>query len=292
MLGWIVAGALGLLPFLLGLAWFNWVRFGGWTETGYAAAHLSFIGGVQLFETPFWAGLGGMLISPGKGVFVYNPILLLALVGWPGLYRLSRGMALIAATVFAVVVLAHSKYTFWAGDFTWGSRYLASTMGFCVLGLAPLIDRKRWRAALWGVAALSGAIQVASTVFSYGLEFAQDRRHGSIPDEYVWRLPESHLVMRFRNMALYALGRPIYDSIPPAVIRPAFHQVPTSPDVVRLNHVVHYFPFKAYLFTSNVRVFRLLLGVWLLDLLAVIAVAVWWRAFVHRSHVHVSHEAP
>ncbi|MCH7705153.1 MAG: hypothetical protein IIB61_08575, partial [Planctomycetes bacterium] len=201
---WLLAACLGLVPICVALGWFNAVRFGSWAETGYGPAHLERIGGVGLFETPLWFGLTGMLFSPGKGVFLFNPPLILAVYGAVRFWREFRGLALIVVAAFLGSVLFHSTYTFWGGDFTWGPRYLTSIMGLLLLPLIPVIRRPRQRSILIALCAISVCIQAASVVYSYALEFYQDRRHGIIPDSYVWRPAESQLFCRFENIALHA----------------------------------------------------------------------------------------
>ncbi len=277
---WLIAGVIGMAPWIVFFGWYNAVRFGSPVETGYGPAHFRHAGGLLLFETPLVEGLTGMLFSPGKGVFVFNPLLLLVLFGLVGLWRMDRRLAVIVVAVFASSVLFHAKYTFWAGDFTWGPRYLASLMGITMLGLIPALRRPVLRPFLRPLLALSIVIQIASVTYSYGLEFFQDGRHGTIPDAYVWRPSESQLVCRFRNIALHVLGHPIYESIPPAVERPEVHQTAHPREQIEKMHVVHFFPFKAHAHTGNKTLFNGLLALWL-AILAGLAVVVWlWRRAV------------
>lgn len=274
---WLILVLLGATPWVVFLAWYNAARFGSPLETGYGPAHMQHVGGLLLFQTPLREGLLGMLFSPGKGVFVFNPLLLLALPGLIGLWRLDRRLAIIAIVTFGSSVLLHSRYTFWAGDFTWGPRYLASLMGIAMLALIPIVRHPTFRRVLVPVFALSVVIQFASVTYSYVLEFYQDRRHGTIPDAYVWRPAESQLVCRLRNIARHAAGRPIHKSIPPIREHPEVHQTLISSELVKRMHAVQFFPFKAYANLGSRSLFAALLALWLM-MLAMLGSTLWlWR---------------
>ncbi|MCJ7544646.1 MAG: hypothetical protein MUP47_08825, partial [Phycisphaerae bacterium] len=257
---------------------YNFVRFGSPLQTGYGPAHTAMGQGITLFSTPWVDGLGGLLLSPGKSVFLYNPVLLLAILGLAAFWKAHRGLAMMVIAAFAATVLFHSKFTFWSGDLAWGPRYLASVMGLCVLPIVPLVQRARWRWLVAPAVGVSVVIQLASVVHSFGLEYFQDRRHGTIPDGYVWRAGESQLFCRFRNIALDLVGRPDFSSRPPQRIRPETHQVLTTPEQVKAVHWVALFPFKARAATGNVRLFRALFALWVVMLFIEMRLTlVWWR---------------
>lgn len=276
LLRWMLAGLVGFAPLVLAYGWFNAVRFGSPLDTGYERVMHERLG-VGLFDTPLWFGASGMLVSPGKGLFVFNPLLLLAIPGIVALWRANRRLAGIIAAVFVASVLFHGRHTTWAGDLTWGTRYLVSQLGVWVLALLPRLDRPRLGAAFKSLFALSVAIQLSSVVYNYGLEFFQDRRHGLIPDGYIWRPAESQLVCRFVNIARDLAGRPSYDSIPPAVVRPELHHLLTTRDEVKRLHAVNFFPFKALAATGNRKLFVALLVCWLALLAALLAAGAYWR---------------
>ena len=83
-----------IVPVLAALAvaaWYNWLRFGSPLTTGYLPE--------ERFATPFFEGFYGLLLSPGKGLFWYNPLLFAAVAAWPAFYRRFRAEALLAAAV-------------------------------------------------------------------------------------------------------------------------------------------------------------------------------------------------
>ena len=273
---WITGGLCGLLPFVAAMGCYHAICFGSPWATGYGHALRECLGGIKLFDTPLLVGAVGMLFSPGKGVFWFNPPLILALLGWFPLWRRDRRLALLIALPLLVSVCFHGCYTTWAGDLAWGPRYLASLMGLAMIAAVPLLQRKAARRALAVLLALSIPIQAASVLYSFGLEFFQDRRHGLIPD-YVWRPEQSQLLCRFQNIALHLLGRPNHQSIPPQVVRPKLHQLLTPPEQVAAVHVVNIFPFKAYAKTGSRTLFAVLLVYWLALWVALVGVIWIWR---------------
>jgi hypothetical protein len=91
------------------------------------------------WETPLLAGLGGLLISPGRGLFVYSPIFLaLAALCWSSYRRaLPRPYwpFLLAAPFYLVT---GAKWFDWWGGYTYGPRMLADILPLLVLALVPL----------------------------------------------------------------------------------------------------------------------------------------------------------
>jgi len=91
----------------------NTLRGNAW-DIGYG-------GFAMRFSTPLWRGLGGLLLSPGKGLFFYAPIVLLAAFGWR---RASLPARLLLFGVPAAHVLAVARWSWWEGGAAWGPRLL------------------------------------------------------------------------------------------------------------------------------------------------------------------------
>ena len=123
------------VPILVSLAivgTYNLVRFGSLSETGYGEA-------AQSFTTPIYVGLYGLLLSPGKSVFLYAPILLAATVGWPALRRVYPGLAWTIAAMVTLYVLFYARYDWWYGGGPWAPRFLTVILPLAGLPLAALL---------------------------------------------------------------------------------------------------------------------------------------------------------
>jgi 4-amino-4-deoxy-L-arabinose transferase-like glycosyltransferase len=124
----LVFGAL-LLPFGLLQLWFNQLRFGDVLDFGYH----TFRDGELGFSHPLGFALWGYLFSPGKSFFLYNPVALLALAGWPAFWRRRRPEAALFLSIIAIVVFIFGRWWSWHGDWAWGPRFLVVLVPFACL---------------------------------------------------------------------------------------------------------------------------------------------------------------
>lgn len=93
--------------------------------------------GIQ-FAAPLHSGLYGFLFSYGRGLFFFSPALLLALAGWPNLWRrLPRASvgALLACLPFFLLMC---RWQNWAGGWSWGPRHVYQVHVFLAIGFAGL----------------------------------------------------------------------------------------------------------------------------------------------------------
>ncbi|HSM51958.1 MAG TPA: hypothetical protein VLA75_11215, partial [Thermoanaerobaculia bacterium] len=150
---WRAVVAAWILPFLAWLAaigWANRVRFGSAWETGYGAEAGS-------FGTPLLEGIGGLLLSPGRGLLWYWPAALLALAGLARLSRRAPATAAYAAAAFVLSLLLYGRFYQWYGGGSWGPRFLIPVLPLLALGLALLAER----------AARSPRSRVATLAFAF-----------------------------------------------------------------------------------------------------------------------------
>jgi hypothetical protein len=151
--------ALGLLVLLA----YNGARFGTPWTTGYDPT-------VDNFSTPLLVGLYGQLASSGKSIFLYAPLGFAALWGIAGLARHHRPEAVTALAIFVTNVLFHARFASWAGEGSWGPRYLVPFLPFLLLPAAELWQSgRRWRRRAFAFALAIGlAIQVGGTAIYFG----------------------------------------------------------------------------------------------------------------------------
>ena len=151
----------GLLAFAVPLAiWaavlaeYNYVRFGNPLTTGYLAE--------ESFSGPWITGILGLLVSPGKGLLVFCPVLVAVLPSLPAFVRRHPLHATLTALVAAAYVLLYGKWFMWHGGFAWGPRFLLPIIPLLCVAMAPLLERLkgRLRVAFWALFAVSAAIQV------------------------------------------------------------------------------------------------------------------------------------
>ncbi len=159
------------LPLLIALAFilgFNAYRFGSPFTTGYEGDR-GFVTVVQDgkpgFSLPWWVGLYGLLFSAGKSLFLYNPPVILALLGLGPFLARRRPEALLVLGLFLAWLAFYCRWWAWHGDICWGPRYLVPVLPLVMLPLAETLASagQRGRAgklALLGILGLGLVLQL------------------------------------------------------------------------------------------------------------------------------------
>ncbi len=164
LLGW---AALGLLPGILTMAWYNHARTGDVTNIGYPIGRQS----KSEFVEAMFLGLWGLFFSPNKSVFLYSPPLVAAMFALPRALRVRKDWLVALAFTAAPVVMFYGKFVFWSGDWCWGPRYILFTVPLLLLPLTFVLDealvarRRLLLAGLAGVFAVGFAVQVLGAAF-------------------------------------------------------------------------------------------------------------------------------
>ncbi len=99
------------------------------------------LGGLQRgwLSLPIWIGLRGLFFSPGKSLFLYAPVLILAVLGIPAFWRRHRTEALLFLVAPWLFVLVFSMKSVWHGG-GWGPRYLVMIVPFLAITAAPVVQ--------------------------------------------------------------------------------------------------------------------------------------------------------
>jgi hypothetical protein len=98
----------------------------------------------------------------------------------------------------------YARYTYWAGDFAWGDRYVSTAVELVALIAVPLLLHHRENLSTWirragmVLIAVSLVIQIASLAFWVPLEIYQMETLGH---------PTFVIALRFKNIVAFALGK-------------------------------------------------------------------------------------
>jgi hypothetical protein len=193
---------------------YNFYRFESWTGTYLPIfAREQRLNDPNLpanfpWSTPFHEGFFGALFKPEKSIFLFDPLLVLALVLLVLLWRrLGSEVRAYAVTSFLLVLgymSLYARYTYWTGDHAWGDRYVSTAAELAALVGVPLLLHYRealgktvWRAGLILIG-ISLVIQIASLMFWLPLEIYQMETLGH---------PTFVIALRFINIVAYALGK-------------------------------------------------------------------------------------
>ncbi|MFZ0760618.1 MAG: hypothetical protein WAM69_11750 [Candidatus Sulfotelmatobacter sp.] len=200
--------------FLLVERLYHFYRFGSFTRT-----YLSLFAREQRmldpelpanfpWSTPFHQGFLGALFQPEKSIFLFDPLLVLAivllLVLWKRLPPELRAYGVTSLLLLIAYISFYARYTYWAGDSAWGDRYVSTAVELAALLAVPLLLRYRAHLGAWiwrgGIALIAASllIQLASLAFWLPLEIYQMETLGH---------PTFVIALRFENIAAFALGK-------------------------------------------------------------------------------------
>jgi hypothetical protein len=94
------------------------------------------------WSTPFHEGVLGALFQAEKSIFLFDPLLVLAIfllvVSWRRLSAEVRAYGVASLLLLLGYISFYAKYTYWAGDFAWGDRYVSTAVELAALLGVPL----------------------------------------------------------------------------------------------------------------------------------------------------------
>lgn len=167
------ASAIGVVLLLVR----NAVLFGSPFEFGYPNA-VPGTGIDNNFDTPIGRGLYGLLLSPGKSVFLFAPPVILAGAGLRRLWKRERGVATLAILFPLVYLVFFAQYAHWEGGYCVGPRYLVPSIALFCLALGPLLaDGKGGTKTTAIVFLVVGALVQCLTLATSFLEDQAPRGH-------------------------------------------------------------------------------------------------------------------
>lgn len=193
---------------------YSFYRFGSWTGT-----YIPIFAREQRaqdptlppnfpWSTPFHEGVMGALFKPEKSIFLFDPLIVvtavLLVLLWKRLTVEVRAYAASSLLLLAAYICFYARYTYWAGDFAWGDRYVSTAVEMVTLLAVPLLVRYRQnlsRIVCGGAAVLiacSLIIQLASLAFWLPLEIYQMEALGH---------PTFVIALRFKNIVAFAFGK-------------------------------------------------------------------------------------
>ena len=171
------------LPLALGLAWYNTYFLGSPLASAKVDAAAFFakdkLGNADLWQTPFFTGFYGLLISPSRGILVYSPVVVFSLWGMVRVWTQRRFVDIRPLTfVVILLLLMYSKYFDWHSGWSFGSRYTIDMLPMlvvCGAAIAPCASRSRTLRALFLITLFwSTSVQLVGA-FAYNVRGWNDR---------------------------------------------------------------------------------------------------------------------
>ena len=165
------------------------------------------------WTTPWATGLAGLLASPGRGLLVYFPAVVLALAGAVVVWRLAPWAVVWAWGCFLALLLLHARWFGWDGGWCWGPRFLVpalpllALLAAAALGATPPRSPVRW--AGLALVLVSAAVSwtgtlVASTEYHHALRrvvgpaaYLETARWSwdVLPARLYWELPKGYWLL-------------------------------------------------------------------------------------------------
>ena len=193
---------------------YQFYRFGSWTNTYVslvakeAIARDPSLPPNYPWTTPWHQGFLGPLIAPEKSIFLFDPLIVLAVLlvamHWRRLASPVRAYFIASSLMLLAYLSFYARYFAWAGDFAWGDRYVSTAVELVALLAIPLLLKYRPEAGrtIWvtgmGLLGASIVIQIASLMFWLPLEIYQEETFGH---------PTFVIALRMKNILAFGLGK-------------------------------------------------------------------------------------
>jgi hypothetical protein len=143
--GCLVIGLIGVL--------YNYWLFGNFVGGApfRTAIWMKEFGTTDMFSGSLSTGLAGLTVSPSRGLFIFSPMVIVAVAGALKAWRsppITDGVLLARYSSLAAVaiLLVYSKFIAWWGGHGFGPRYLTDAMPFVGLlfafGLKPAVEQR------------------------------------------------------------------------------------------------------------------------------------------------------
>lgn len=169
------------------LCWmiYNYVRFGPPLDTGF-------------MRDPGWGphasllvGLHGLLLSSGRSLFLYNPLVLVAVPAMIWLWRRDRNTVILLGGTVLAQLFTIARLESWDGGESYGPRYLLPIVPLLLVGSTPWLVLKRLRYLTAALMAIGVCVQLPGVLMDYSIvqnEFARATPGYSIQlTRYSWR---------------------------------------------------------------------------------------------------------
>ena len=167
---------------------YNYFQYGSIFSTKYDLSH-------ELQPISLWVGLYGILFSAGKGLFIFNPLLIISAFMFKEFFKKHKKEFIFIVIFSAIFIPFNAGYSYWS-DEVWGSRKLLVLIPFLLLPISLYFKNlNKIKIIAFAVVAFIGFyINFVGTIYDYGKQLTLYREMDLDSLEKMRYVPElSHI---------------------------------------------------------------------------------------------------
>jgi hypothetical protein len=196
-------------------------------------------------------GLHGYLLAPSHSIFLYFPIFVFALFGYPEFFKSYRPDTLLFSSLGLVMLLVYSKLGDWTGGWGYGPRYMLPYLPLLSLTFLKTMEyflenRRKWWVG--GCAAVVAGVLLFSFHFQLGVNAVPFFAYYKLENFFLgFHMPEVDGYFRKRTLGEvdadllgYKSGKPwrVFELMEPVLNAKGVEEIGA---LVRLNTVSNYY---------------------------------------------------
>ena len=191
----LVRPAIPVIAVLVLVMVYNYVRFADPLETGY-----------EKVSGRFLVGFFGILFSPGKSLFLFNPLTLFGCLAFMLFLREQRKTAFLFGWLIVSHLLLFSTWWSWQGGMGWGPRLMLVVLPYLILPIGFLLQEYKQAVKVPILIALVAGILIqlpSVTVNASRYYYELSQEFGSLGHDRLLFTPKySQLIGQFKQVAV------------------------------------------------------------------------------------------
>lgn len=187
---------LTLLPFILWQCWYNYLRTGIFYRSPVQAAVYA---ENNALDGNILVGIAGVLISPGKSILIYAPLLIMSAYLFNKFYREHQKEAIYIGALTILWFILHGRLRSWYGAWGWGPRHYITILPLIFLPFAINIEYVMKKMTLKITAIILGSfgfmLGLSSIISNWHFRMEYARQNGLMSDNiFIWSFGDSQSI--------------------------------------------------------------------------------------------------
>lgn len=185
-----------LIPFFIWQCWYNYLRTGIFYKSPVQTA--TYLENNAL-DGNIFLGIIGLLLSPGKSLFIYAPLLILSVILWKKFYHQHQKEGIYILALSIMWLLLHARLRSWYGATGWGPRHFITILPIIFLPFAANIEYV-WKKIALRISAIilttfGFTLALASIISNWHFRIMYAHERGLLQDKiFIWGLANSQPV--------------------------------------------------------------------------------------------------